>query len=304
MKVAITGPDGLLGTELVRECLAAGASVAPLLESEVDITDAAAVRRCIRRVSPELVIHTAAFTAVDDAEGEADRAYAVNAYGTFHVCRAAALVNARVIYISTDYVFDGRADRPYRPNDEPKPLQVYGRSKLAGELYVRQHPPGGLIVRTGSLYGPAGTGFPDKLCERAADGDPLKVVNDQWCSPTLSNDLAEAILALADRVTSGVYHLTNPGSVTWYSYALRLVEGLGLPSEVEPVSAEEFCAPVVRPRRVELDCSAAAEEGVVMRPWTEALADYLARCGGWLRRSAGLDEESPSTMPGGSLGGA
>ncbi|MCK4595067.1 dTDP-4-dehydrorhamnose reductase [bacterium] len=295
MKVAITGPDGLLGTELVRECLTSGASVAPLLEAEVDITDAAAVRKCIGRVSPELVIHTAAFTAVDDAEGEADRAYAVNAYGTFHVCRAAALVGARVIYISTDYVFDGGAERPYRPDDEPKPLQVYGRSKLAGELYVRQNTPGGLIVRTGSLYGPGGAGFPDKLCGRAADGDPLKVVNDQWCSPTLTNDLAKAILALADKVASGVYHLTNPGSVTWYSYALRLVEGLGLPNEVEPVSAEGFSAPAVRPRRAELDCSAAAEEGVVMRPWTEALADYLARCGGRLRRSAGLDEESPST---------
>ena len=150
-------------------------------------------------------------------------------------------------------------------------------------------------MRTGSLYGPGGVGFPDKLCERAAGGGSLRVVDDQRCSPTYAVDLAKSLVVLADKVSSGVYHLTNSVSVTWYSYALRLVEGLGLGNEVEPVSAEEFAAPAARPDGVELDCSAAADLGAGMRPWTEALADYLDRCGERLRRSAGLEEESPST---------
>ena len=293
MKVAITGPDGLLGTELVRECIAAGATVDPLLESECDVTDADALRRRLGRVSPELVIHAAAYTDVDGAEADPDRAYAVNAFGTFHVCRAAAAVGARVVYISTDFVFDGTLGRPYAPDDEPRPLQVYGRTKLAGELYVKGHPPGGFIVRTGSLFGPGGAGFPDRLCGRAAAGGPLTVVNDRWCSPTYAPDLGKAVVALAGKADSGVFHLTNAGSVTWYDYALRLVEGLGLEVEVVPVSAKDYAAPAPRPARVELDRSAAEGLNVVMRPWDEALAEYLDRCGDRLRRTAGRESNPP-----------
>jgi len=289
LKVAITGADGLLGSELVRAFIAEGATVDPLLESECDVTDAEAVARRLARVSPELVLHAAAVTDVDGAEVEPDRAYAVNAFGTFHVCRAAEAVGARVVYISTDYVFDGALGRPYTPDDEPRPLQVYGRTKLAGELYVREHPPGGLVVRTGSLYGPGGAGFPERLCARVAAGEPLTVVNDRWCSPTYSAELARAVVPLAGKASSGVYHLTNTGSVTWCDYARRLVEALGLAAEVLPVGARDYPAPAVRPAKVELDRSAAAGLGVVMRPWNEALADYLARCSDRLRRAAGLE---------------
>lgn len=294
LKVAITGPDGLLGTELVRECIAAGATVDPLLESECDVTDADALRRRLGRVSPELVIHAAALTDVDGAEADPDRAYAVNAFGTFHVCRSAAAVGARVVYISTDFVFDGSLGRPYAPEDEPRPLQAYGRSKLSGELYVRGHAPGGLVVRTGSLFGPGGPGFPDRLCGRAAAGGPLTVVNDHWCSPTYAPDLAKAVVALAGKADSGVFHLTNAGSVTWHDYALRLVDGLGLEVEVVGVSAKEYAAPAPRPARIELDRSAAAGLDVVLRPWDEALAEYLGRCGDKLRRSAGRESDTSS----------
>ena len=294
MKVAITGPDGLLGTELVRECIASGASVDPLLESECDVTDADGLRRRLGRVSPELVIHAAAYTDVDGAEADPDRAYAVNAFGTFHVCRAAAAVGARVVYVSTDFVFDGSLGRPYASDDEPRPLQVYGRSKLAGELYVRGHAPGGLIVRTGSLFGTGGAGFPDKLCALAATGGPLTVVKDRWCSPTYAADLANAVVALAGKADTGVFHLTNTGSVTWYDYALCLVDGLGLDVEVVGVSAKEYSAPAARPAEVELDRSAAEGLGVVMRPWDEALAEYLDRCGDRLSRSAGRESDTSS----------
>ncbi|HUT98723.1 MAG TPA: dTDP-4-dehydrorhamnose reductase [bacterium] len=301
MKVAITGPDGLLGTELVRECIAAGATVDPLLESECDVTDADALRRRLGRVSPELVIHAAAYTDVNGAEADPDRAYAVNAFGTFHVCRAAEAVGARVVYISTDFVFDGSLGRPYAPDDELRPLQVYGRTKLAGELYVQGHPPGGLVVRTGSLFGPGGAGFPDRFCGQAATGGPLTVVNDRWCSPTYAPDLANAVVVLAGKADSGVFHLTNTGSVTWYDYALHLVDGLGLDVEVVPVGAKEYAAPAPRPARIELDRSAAAGLDVVMRPWDEALADYLDRCGDRLRRSAGRESGPPPS--GGGLDG-
>jgi dTDP-4-dehydrorhamnose reductase len=293
LKVAITGPDGLLGTELVRECIAAGATVDPLLESECDVTDADGLLRRLGRVSPELVIHTAAYTDVDGAEADPDRAYAVNAFGTFHVCRAAAAVGARVVYLSTDFVFDGTLGRPYTTDDEPRPLQVYGRTKLAGELYVLGHPPGGLVVRTGSLFGPGGPGFPDRLCARVTAGGPLTVVNDRWCSPTSATDLAKAVVALAAKADSGVFHLTNTGVLTWYDYALHLVDGLGLEVEIVPVSAKDYPTPASRPAKVELDRSAAEGLGVVMQPWDRALADYLDRYGDRLRRAAGREPAPP-----------
>ena len=291
MSIAVTGPDGLLGGELMDGLRRAGHQPMPLLESEIDITDADALGRFFSEHKPETVYHLAAYTHVDAAEEDVDRVFAVNAFGTYNLCRAAAAVDCRVIYLSTDYVFDGLTESPYLPEDEPNPLNVYGMSKLAGEFFTRAYAPCWLIVRSSSLYGPRGEGFPVKLCRRARNGDELRVVEDQFSSPTYAPELADALVRLGEYADGGIFHLTNSGVVSWYDFALRIVEILGLPNEVVGVSSGEFAAAARRPARSELDTSASRELGIELRPWSEALDEYLADQGVRLRVLAGV--ESP-----------
>lgn len=288
MKVALTGADGLLGSELAAVLKDGGYDLAPILERDVDIVDAAAVRAGLRDIAPELLIHCASYTRVDSAESDIDRVYAVNAFGTFHLARTAAELDCRFVYISTDYVFDGALDRPYRPEDEPAPLNVYGRSKLAGEMLVRTYAPSWTIIRSSSLYGHNGNGFPEKLCRRAVGGGELRVVDDQISSPTYAPELARGIVELLEAAEGGVYHLTNTGAVSWYEFARVLAEELGLPNELTPVSSSEFDAPARRPAYSALDNTAARELGVELRPWRSALREYLEREAEELRPLAGL----------------
>ena len=286
MKITITGPDGLLGNELMREYLDAGASVDPLFESEVDLTDAPAVEARIQRVKPKLIIHTAAYTNVDAAEDNPAKAFEINAFGTYHLCRAARQIDAKVVYLSTDYVFEGGGETPLKPEDEPAPRSVYGQSKLAGEIYVRGYSPRWLIIRTSSLYGIHGESFADKLCQRAASGEALSVVNDQTISPTYAPDLAKGIIALAEQADEGIYHLTNRGETNWFEFAGEIVASLELPNELLAVTSEELGLKASRPLYSVLDNSAAEALGVSLRPWQEALVDYLSVHGEALKELA------------------
>lgn len=286
MRIAVTGPDGLLGSELMDRLEGSGHQALPLAEADVDVTDDTALRRKLVELKPETVYHLAAYTHVDTAEEDVDRVFAVNAFGTYNLCRAAVAVGCRVIYLSTDYVFDGRTERPYRPDDEPRPLNVYGMSKLAGEFFTRAYAPRWQIVRSSSLYGPRGEGFPVKLCRRAAGGTELRVVRDQFSSPTYAPELARALVELGERADDGIYHLTNTGVVSWYDFARRIVDILGLPNSVVGVSSSEFAAAARRPARSELDTSASRELGVELRPWQTALEEYLRLRGDQLRELA------------------
>lgn len=294
MKITITGPDGLLGNELMSQYLDAGASVDPLFESEVDLTDAPAVEAHIQRIKPELIIHTAAYTNVDEAENNFARTFDVNAFGTYYLCKTARHFGTKVVYLSTDYVFDGSGETPLKPEDEPNPLSVYAKSKLAGELFVKTYSRRWLIIRTSSLYGTHGESFADKLCRRAADGEPLRVVNDQRISPTYAPDLAKGIIALVEQADEGIYHLTNQGETNWFEFARAIVNKLELPNELIPVTSEELGLKTPRPRYSVLDNSAAEVFGVTLRPWQEALDDYLSVHGAALKELALRSDEQSS----------
>jgi dTDP-4-dehydrorhamnose reductase len=276
MRLLITGAGGMLAQALRRELLARGHEVVALDRAALDITDAAAVASAIGAHRPEAVIQCAAYTRVDDAEREEDAAHRVNAEATGHLARACRAAGARLIYPSTDYVFDGRATSPYTPAAPTNPIGAYGRSKLAGELAAREAEDF-LVVRTSWLYGAGGKNFVATILERARRGEALRVVADQYGSPTWTGSLARTIAELIERqAPAGVYHATNRGETTWHGLATEALRVAGVEAEITPVTTAEFPRPAPRPAYSVLDCT--ATEAVVgeLAEWRESLAEALA----------------------------
>lgn len=275
MKLLVTGAGGLLGGAVAVHAEARGYEVIGLDRRALDVTDGVAVRAAVDEAAPELVVHCAAFTAVDGAEAEPDAARAVNRDGTRHVAEATAAASARFVYVSTDYVFDGRAERPYGTGAATAPLSVYGRTKLEGERAALATGDETLVVRTSWLYG-ADRGFVPGMLRRAAAGETLRVVSDQRGRPTWVEHLARGILDLAGRGARGVWHFADAGSCTWAELAREAVRLAGLDVEVDEITSEEFAAAAPRPTYSVLDVS--ATERLLGRPmvdWREALATYL-----------------------------
>jgi dTDP-4-dehydrorhamnose reductase len=244
---------------------------------ELDITDRDTVMTAFAAYEPSLVLHLAAYTAVDACETERDRAWSVNALGTRHVVEAARLVGAHVTYISTDYVFDGTLDRPYTEWDEPNPLSFYGRSKLAGE---REIGPDGLVVRTSWLVGRNGANMV-KTVLKLMDGEgPLRFVADQRGSPTVAHDLARTLVSLSLERRSGLFHVTNQGTTSWFGFACAVVEAAGGDaSRVEPISTDELVPPrpAPRPQNSVLDNAALRLSGMALLPdWRTSVAALVA----------------------------
>jgi dTDP-4-dehydrorhamnose reductase len=271
MRIFLTGATGQLGLALQR--VLADHELAAPPEADADITHASIVDR-IAGARPEVVIHAAAYTDVDGAEARPDRAFAVNAAGTRLVAQAAAKSGARLIAISTDYVYDGANAAPYREDDPVSPLGVYGASKLAGEREALAAAPDAVILRTAWLYG-EGKNFVRTILRLAAERDELRIVSDQIGSPTWAEDLARAIRAVLGVRAAGVYHAVNAGSCSWHAFAVTILRLAGLERRVVPISTAELGRPAKRPARSVLDCSKLAGLGVHMRPWQDALADYL-----------------------------
>jgi len=271
----IAGAGGMLGRDL--QAVLADREVRALGRDALDITDAASVTAAVRDV--DVVINAAAYTAVDDAEAHEDDAYAINATGAGLLAAAAADAGARLVQVSTDYVFRGDATSPY-PEDAPlDPLGAYGRTKAAGERLVRQAHPGAHIVRTAWLYGEHGGSFPRTMLRLAADRDTVSVVTDQVGQPTWSRDLATAIVALLDAdAPGGVYHGTNSGVASWFDLARATFELAGLdPERVQPTDSASFVRPAPRPAYSVLGHDAWARVGLAEpRDWREALADAVA----------------------------
>jgi dTDP-4-dehydrorhamnose reductase len=255
----------------------AGREVRALRRAELDITDAASVADAVRDV--DVVVNAAAYTAVDDAESHEDDAYAINAEGAGRLARAAADAGARLVQVSTDYVFRGDATTPY-PEDAPlDPLGAYGRTKAAGERLVREAHPGAHIVRTAWLYGEHGASFPRTMLRLASEHETVSVVTDQLGQPTWTRDLASAIVALLDAdAPAGVYHGTNSGEATWFDLARATFELAGLdPERVLPTDSAAFVRPAPRPAYSVLGHDAWARAGVVEpRDWRAALAAAFA----------------------------
>lgn len=276
MRIFLTGGDGQLGRELRNrlqggEFLAAG-------KKELDVTDEAAVSAMIGGYQPEVVIHAAAWTRVDEAEQNADQAYRVNAVGTQNVAMACREAGAALVYVSTDYVFDGTLDRAYTEIDAPNPLNVYGKSKYAGEMLARQATEKLFILRSAWLYGD-GNNFVRTMLKLGREQAELQVIDDQHGCPTSVVDLAEAIWRLIRTQRYGTYHAVNSGMTTWYGFARKIFELTGNTTvRVKPATTAQLGRPAPRPAFSPLD---ARLLGLVLgwspRTWEEALRDYLRK---------------------------
>lgn len=249
----------------------------------LDITDGKTTRRVIRETAPDVVILCAAYTDVDGCERNPEEAYRANAFGTANVASACADAGARLLFISTDFVFDGAKRNGYTEWDTPRPLNVYGASKLAGEEWIRQICPRHWIVRTAWLYGLGGRCFPRTILNAAREGKPLRVVNDQTGSPTFTRDLAGVLLEIVQQnVAYGTYHVVNQGSATWYEVAcevVKLATERGLLSaqiSVIPITSREWLSPTRRPTYSVLNMERLRWAGISLpRHWKEALRDYI-----------------------------
>jgi dTDP-4-dehydrorhamnose reductase len=272
VRVLVTGAAGMLGSDLIPYLHARGHDVVGV-DLEVDIRDPAQVDVCVDEVAPEALIHAAAWTDVDGAEANEDAAYAVNADGARNVARAAARRSAPLVYVSTDYVFDGTAGRDYAEDDPTAPIGAYGRTKRAGELAVLDaHPTGARIARTAWLYGAHGRNFVDTMRSLGVEREAVQVVADQVGSPTWTRDLApalEAILALP----CGIYHTAGGGSVSWAGFAEAIFAEAGIACRVEPITTAQLAQAAPRPPRSVL---AVTRPGAPrLRNWRTALRAYL-----------------------------
>jgi dTDP-4-dehydrorhamnose reductase len=272
MRLLVTGAAGMLGSDLTPYLRARGHAVVGV-DLEVDIRDPAQVDACVAAVAPEAIVHAAAWTDVDGAEADEAAAHAVNADGAGNVARAAARRGAGLVYVSTDYVFDGTAGRDYTEDDPTAPIGAYGRTKRAGELAVLEaHPEGARIARTAWLYGAHGRNFVDTMRALGAERESVQVVADQVGSPTWTCDLApalEAILGLAP----GIYHTAAGGSVSWAGFAEAIFAEAGIACRVEPITTQQLGRPAPRPARSVL---AVTRPGAPrLRNWRAALVAYL-----------------------------
>ena len=262
----------------------AGWSVTGLSRAELDISDGAAVERVIGDLAPDLILNAAAYTAVDRAESEPDLAFAINRDGAAHLAAAATRAGARLIQVSTDFVFDGRSGRPYRPDDAPGPLGVYGASKLAGERAAAEAASDALIVRTAWVYGPNGGNFLATMLRLMAERPEIGVVADQIGAPTSTLTLASALWGLAGKQTSGLLHFTNAGVASWYDFAQAIAEEavtaglIDRAAAVKPIATADYPTAARRPAFSVLDSSAAY--GLLGAPaphWRVALRAVLGR---------------------------
>lgn len=269
--VLVTGAGGMLARAVRAGFESREYAVVSFEEARLDVTDRRAVEGTLAEVRPRIVIHCAAYTDVDRAEREEERAFAVNAEGARNVAIACRRVGARFVYPSTDYVFDGESEVPYTPEAEPRPLGAYGRSKRAGEEASREA--GDFwVVRTSWLYGAGGRNFVSTILERARTGATLRVVDDQRGSPTWTRDWVAAVATLLERGASpGIYHAADRGVTTWYGFACEAVRAAGLTAEVVPVTTEEFPRPAPRPRYSVLDCSATERWVGPLPEWRDRL---------------------------------
>jgi dTDP-4-dehydrorhamnose reductase len=278
VKALVAGAGGQLGQALAARL---GSSAVVLGREALDVRDAEAVRRAVLDARPEVVFNASAYNKVDGAEAEPAEAFAVNALAPLFLARACREAGARLVHVSTDYVFDGSGDRPWREDDRPAPLGAYGASKLAGEHLAAAAAPESLIVRTSAVLGVGasrakGGSFVERIVARARGGQPLRVVADQTLAPTYAPDLAAALIALAADGASGLWHATGEGACTWHQLAVGALAAAGLDAPVAAITTAELAAPARRPAYSVLDISRYRGRSYPrLRTWREALPELL-----------------------------
>mgnify|MGYP006294226535 CR=1 FL=1 len=278
MKTVILGGGGQLAFDLAREM---GSGVHSLSHQDLDLCDYDAVWERLEDLKPERVINTAAVTDVDRCEREVEKAFQVHAAGVLNLARVCRDLDCTLVQISTDYVFGGGQDRPYREEDPPDPLNVYGASKLAGEYFARHYAEQSFVVRTAGLFGIGGAegeggNFVEAVLRSAKGGKPLRVVEDQITSPTYTRHLAAALRRLLSSGRCGVYHLTNQGQCSWYQFAEEILQREQLTADLQPISSSNLSRAASRPGYSVLDSGKAARVlGGELPAWQDGLADYL-----------------------------
>jgi dTDP-4-dehydrorhamnose reductase len=279
MKILLIGALGQLGIDLQKVLKAH--EVIPVDKEEIDVCDAQQVDAMVDALQPDVLLNCSAFNRVDEAEDTPEAAFAVNTFAVRNLALAARRRNAKLMHFSSDYVFDGPGRMPYVETDLPCPQSMYGVSKLAGEAMVQAIWPKHFLIRTCGLYGytgsrDKGTNFVEAMLRVGAKAGPVRVVSDQVCTPTSTMDLAGAVARLLPTEGYGLYHLTSAGECSWYQFANAIFEEMGLHPEVLPVTSDQFQAKAKRPDYSVLDNRRFRSEGFAdMRPWREALADYI-----------------------------
>jgi dTDP-4-dehydrorhamnose reductase len=273
MRVTIFGASGLLGKALMREW--SGDTVTGLTSHAADIRDGKRVLEVVQEARPEWIVLAAAYTDVDGCESKPELAFAVNRDGAVNVAAAAKQVGARLVFLSSDYVFDGTKTTPYETGDARKPQSVYGRTKAEAEVRLLELMPDCCIARTSWLFGVGGKCFPDTILKLAASRPTLDVVNDQRGSPTYAEDLARAIIQLCRKNATGIVHATNSGDCSWFEFAEEIVSRAGLGTTVRPVSSQQMARPAPRPAYSVLSPARLRALGIEMPSWRDALQRYL-----------------------------
>ena len=288
MKLLITGAAGQLGTELRRQLQNGGSALGALPKAlqnasviyadiaDADLTKQSEAKALIQRAAPDAVIHCAAFTNVDAAETERDAAFAVNALAARNVAMACQEQNAKLVYLSTDYVFSGEGETPFTEADIPAPTSVYGSTKYLGEVYTVQFCARAFVVRTSWLYGRAGKNFVKTILRLAHEKDKISVVDDQCGNPTNAEDLAHHLLKLLPTEEYGIYHCTGGGICNWYQFATEIVRLANASVKIRPCSSDEYKSAAKRPQNSALEHTMLrATIGDEMRSWQDALAAYM-----------------------------
>ena len=281
MRVTVFGATGLLGRELVHELSGNDLSgehdrLTALSSKNADLRDRARIRDVIRDSHPDWTILSAAYTDVDGCESNRDLAFAVNCEGAVHVAEAAREAGSRLLFLSTDYVFDGSKRSPYQTGDARNPTSVYGESKARAEERLLEIVPEVCIARTSWLFGHGGKCFPATILKLASTRREISVVNDQRGSPTFTRDLASALAQLCRADARGIVHVTNSGNCTWYEFATDIVRASGMPTTVKPVTTAEFPRPARRPAFSVLSPASLHAYNIHMPEWRDALRRYLA----------------------------
>jgi dTDP-4-dehydrorhamnose reductase len=278
MRILVLGHQGMLGSELLGR-LSAGHEVTGKDIDDFDIASEEACRCVVAEAEPDVVINAAAYTDVDGSEKARELCFAVNAEGVKNVALACRPAGIKIVHFSTDYVFDGTKDTPYREEDACCPLNVYGEAKLAGEKNLQRYSEHYLLIRTAWLYGKKGKNFIKTIMGKAREVGRLEVVNDQKGSPTYAKDLAAAVERLLTGRHTGIFHVTNRGTCSWYEFTLKILAYAGIDDvPVIPVSSLQLTRPAKRPCNSVLDCTRFVETtGKTMRFWQIALRDFMTR---------------------------
>jgi len=279
MKIAILGANGQLGQDLQRALQLH--QLYALTRKDFDVTDHPRAQSVLMDLRPEVILNTTAYHRVDDCETHADLAYGTNALAVLNLIRVANDLNAVLVHVSTDYVFDGKSSLPYTETSVPFPLSVYANSKLAGEYLVRTAAKKYIQIRTCGLYGAAGSqgkggNFVQTMLAKGRRGDAIRVVDDQEVTPTYTLDLAHQIALLLPAEQFGLFHMTNEGSCTWFAFARTIFELAGIDANLTPTTSDAYVTPAIRPRYSVLENARLKQLGLnQMRHWRDALAAYL-----------------------------